>query len=211
MKRFLPWLMVIAVATGLCWLFPLFHMVPLERAAREKAAATFNPTAFAEKFWSEQLIPSLGKAVKAEVLVPAIQADVAGAKRKFSRSVGVSESYTYFVAGQGRVLAVGDDEISLAVTAGSTNAEVSLQTGLLFGNAVRDGAGLLNVSDYPDSKDFNGISEALNHLIETRVQPALREQAKVGVTISFVGCAEVNDESTDLKPLKVVPIEARIP
>jgi len=207
MKRFIPWLIVAAIAAGVCWIFPLFRVVPLAQAVRERAAATFDPAAFAEKFWNERLIPSLDKAVKAEVLLPAIQADAAGAKKNFSRSVGVSESYTYFVAAQGRVLAVGDDEILLAVTAGSTNAEVSLQAGLLFGNAVRDGTGLVNVSDYPDSQDFNGISEALNRLIETRVQPKLRELAKVGATISFVGCAEVNDESTDLKPLKVVPIE----
>ena len=95
-----------------------------------------------------------------------------------------------------------------SVTRGTTNTEVSLQTGLLFGNAIRDGTGLLNVSDYPNSQDFNAISEALNRLVETRVQPKLREAAKVGAMIRFVGCAEVGDESTDLKPLKVVPVLA---
>ena len=79
---------------------------------------------------------------------------------------------------------------------------------MLFGNAIRDGTGLLNVNDYPNSQDFNAISEALNHFVETRVQPQLREIAKVGATIRFVGCAEVNDESTDLKPLRVVPVLA---
>jgi predicted lipoprotein len=83
-----------------------------------------------------------------------------------------------------------------------------LQTGLLFGNALRDGPGLLSVSDYPNSQDFNGISEALNHIVETRVLPKLREQARVGGKIFFAGCAEVDDESSDLKPLKVVPIQA---
>ena len=41
----------------------------------------------------------------------------------------------------------------------------------------------------------------------TRVLPKLREQAKVGANISFAGCAEVADESVDLKPLKVIPIQ----
>lgn len=208
--RSLIWLMAIAATAGLCWRFPLFRVVPLTQAVREKAAATFNPAKFAEKFWSGQLLKSLGQAVKADILLPAIQANPAEAKQKFSRSVGVSESYTYFISGTGRVLAVTDDEISLAVTAGATNAEVSLQVGLLFSNAIRDGTGLLNVNDYPNSQDFNAISEALNHLVETRVHPKLREQAKAGATVSFTGCAEVNDESTDLKPLKVVTIRAEI-
>jgi predicted lipoprotein len=182
----------------------------MKTATAEKIAATFNATQFAETFWTNQLLASLDKTVKADVLFSAIQNDAASAKKKFSRNVGLSEACFYFVSGIGRVVAVSDDEVSLAVTDGSTNAEVSLQTGLIFGNALRDGTGLLNASDYPNSQDFNDISAALNHLVETRVLPKLREQAKVGAKISFVGCAEVDDESTDLKPLKVIPIQTEL-
>ena len=208
--RWFGWLTAVAVAIGLCWFFPLFHIVPLERAAKEKESAAFNPKEFAEKFWNGRLVKSFDKAVKAEILVAATRTNALEAMKKFSRSVGVSESYTYFLSGKGRVLAANDDAILLGVTEGATNPEISLQVGLLFGNAVRDGTGLLNVNDYPNSQDFNGISEALNHIIETRVQPKLREQAKVGALVRFVGCAEVNDESSDLKPLKVVPIAAEV-
>jgi predicted lipoprotein len=207
--RVVRWLIAIAVIAVLCWRFPLFHVVPLKTASAEKAAATFNATQFAETFWQAKLLSSFDKSVKAEVLLPAIQSDTAAAKKKFSRSVGLSEAYFYFVSGSGRVVAVSDDEVSLAVTDGSTNAEISLQTGLIFGNALRDGTGLLNASDYPNSQDFNDISAALNHIVETQVLPKLREQAKVGAKISFTGCVEVDDESTDLKPLKVIPIQTR--
>ena len=132
------------------------------------------------------------------------------ARKQFARSVGVSESYTYFLSGRGRVLAVNDDEISLSVTEGAARAEVILPVGLLFGNAVRDGTGLLNVNDYPNSQHFNGIAEELNRIVEARVLAGLREQAKVGKQVRFVRCAEVNDESTDLKPLRVVPIQAEV-
>jgi predicted lipoprotein len=192
MNRLLAWFIAIAAATFLFWLFPLFQIVPLERAVKERAAATFNPTQFAEKFWTEHLLKSLDRAVNAEVLLSAIRANAAAARKKYS----------------GRVLAVSADEIRLAVSDGATTPEISLPLGMLFGNAVRDGTGLLNVNDYPNSQDFNGISEALNQLIETRVLPKLRERAKVGATVRFAGCAEVNDESADLKPLKVVAIEA---
>ena len=203
------WFIAIVVAAVICWRFPLFHAVTLKTATAEKAAATFNATQFAGTFWTSQLLTSLEKTVKAEMLLPAIQSNAAAAKKKFSRSVGLSEGYFYFVSGSGRVVVVSDDEISLAVTDGSTNAEVSFQTGLIFGNALRDGTGLLNASDYPNSQDFNDISAALNHLVEARTLPKLREQAKVGAKISFVGCAEVDDESTDLKPLKIIPVQTK--
>ena len=208
--RAVRWFIAIVVIASICWLLPLFHVVTLKTATAEKVATTFNATDFAETFWTNQLLASLAKTVKAETLLPAIQSDATTAKKKFSKTVGLSENYFYFVSGSGRVVAVSDDEVSLAVTDSSTNVEISLQTGLVFGDAIRDGTGLLNASDYPNSQDFNDISAALNHLVETRVLPKLREQAKVGAKISFAGCAEVDDESTDLKPLKVIPIQTEV-
>lgn len=205
--RSVRWLIAAVVIAGICWLFPLFHVVALKTAVAEKEATAFNATQFAAGFWANQLLPSLDKAVKADVLMAAIQTDPMAAKKKFSRSVGLSDSYFYFLSGSGRVVAVSDDGVSLAVTSGSTNSEVVLQTGLIFGDALRDGTGLLDASAYSNSQDFNDISAALDHIVETRVLPGLRKQAKVGAAISFAGCAEVDDESTDLKPLKVIPIQ----
>jgi predicted lipoprotein len=210
MKRLLLWTIVALAFAGVCRVFPLFHVVPLERVARERRAGAFDAVQFAEKFWNETLLKSLDQAVKADVLLAGIQANPVAAKNQFSRRLGLSESYTYFVSGTGRVLAVSGDEISLAVTEGATNAEVALQTGLLFGNTVRDATGLLDVNDYPNSQDFNDISAALNRIIETRVLPKLREQVKVGAKIHFAGCAEVNDETADLKPLRVIPVRAEV-
>jgi predicted lipoprotein len=204
--RVVRWLIAIVIAAIICWLFPLFHIVPLKTVTAEKVAMAFNATGFAESFWTNQLVGAMSKAVKAEVLIPAIQAGPAAAKTNYSRTVGMGDAYFYFISGTGRVLAVSDDEVSLAVTSGATNAEVTLETGLVFGNAIRDGTGLLNANDYPNSQDFNDLSAALNHIVETRVLPKVHDAAKVGATISFTGCAEVDDESSDLKPLKVIPI-----
>jgi predicted lipoprotein len=206
--RVARWFIAIALAASICWVFPLFHVVPLKTATAEKAALTFDATRFAETFWTNQLLPLINKTAKADALLAAVQSDPTAARKKFSRSVGLGESYFYFISGSGRVVAASDDEVSLSIT-GGTNAEVSLQTGLIFGNALRDGTGLLDASAYPNSQDFNNISAALNHLVETRVLPDLRNQAAVGATISFAGCAEVEDESADLKPLKVIPIQTK--
>jgi predicted lipoprotein len=204
--RMARWLLPLLILAGLCWRFPLVHFVPLKAAQQIKAAAAFDAPGFAADFWTHRLLPAARTAVPASILLPAIQADPTAAKKQFSRSVGLGTDYFYFFCGTGRVVAVTDDGISLACTPGSTNAEVALQTGLVFGDAVRDGPGLLNVNDYPDSQNFNDVSAALNHLVETQVLPALRQQAKIGVILSFAGCAEIDDEDSDLNPLKVIPV-----
>ncbi|HEY1661608.1 MAG TPA: DUF2291 domain-containing protein [Verrucomicrobiae bacterium] len=209
--RAVTWIIAIAVAAAVCGLFPPFHLVPLKTAAAEQKAKAFDTTRFAGTFWTNRLLPSLDKAVPARELLSAIQNDPPAAKKKYSRSLGLDENYYYFLRGDGKVVSISDDEISLAISKDSTNAEVALETGLVFGDALRDGTGLLNVNDYPNSQDFNDLSAALDRIVETNVIPQLRGQAKPGETISFAGCAEVDDESTDLKPLKVIPIQTLTP
>jgi predicted lipoprotein len=210
MRTVLRLIILALVLSGVCCLFPLFHVVPLQKAVAEARAKTFDPVQFAAEFWTNRLLPSLDQAVPAQILLAAIQADPATAKKQFSRSVGMDESYYYFLRGDGKVVSISDDAVSLAVSKDSTNAEIAIQTGLVFGDAIRDGTGLLNVNDYPDSQDFNDISAALDNIVDTNVIPALTSQARIGSTVSFAGCAEVDDESTDLKPLKLIPIQARV-
>ena len=81
-----------------------------------------------------------------------------------------------------------------------------IELGFVFGNAVRDATGLITASSYPNAQEFNDISAALNSMVEANVLPQLQQIAKVGDRIQFVGCAEVGDEDTDLKPLKLVPV-----
>ncbi len=122
----------------------------------------------------------------------------------------MGSSYFYFIKGEGRIIAIDKDGISLAVRAHATTPEVVLQTGILFGNAIRDGTGVVNVSDFPNSQDFNAISSEINRRVEERILPGLRSTAAVGKTVQFTGCAEITDESTDLHPLHLVPLAAAV-
>ncbi len=208
-RRAAGWILLGAAAAVFCRMFPLFHVVPLKTLVAEKQAQTFPAAAIAQKFWAEKLLPAARKTVSADVLLAAIEENPASARTNYGHSPGLSDSYFYFLRGVGRVVSVSDDQIGLAIRPNSTRAEIVLETGLLFGNALRDGSGLLNAGDYPNSQDFNDLAAALNHLAETGVLPELRT-AKIGQTVSFAGCAEVDDESTDLHPLQVIPIQATV-
>jgi predicted lipoprotein len=203
-----------AVAAGsavLLYFFPLFHIFPLTPAGKRAPGAPFDPVAFVDRFWADRLIPGAAGAVDAAKLVTALQNDRQSARRAHGRSVGLGGASYYFVAGTGRVVSVEKSSVGLSLRDGQTQVQVVLETGIIFGNAVRDGTGLLTVNDFPNSQDFNAVSSEINRHIELQVLPTLRKGAAVGATVRFVGCAEVVDEDTDLHPLRIVPFIAEIP
>jgi predicted lipoprotein len=89
-------------------------------------------------------------------------------------------------------------------------ADVVLQTGLLFGNTVRDATGLLDASKFPDSRQFNEVSTVLNHIVEAEIISTLKQNAKAGRHISFAGCAEIPDQSKLPRPLILIPLQVHV-
>ncbi len=209
MKRALPWLCVLAALAGLCLAFPPFHIRSLKAVRAAQTSAQFNATDFAGQFWRDKLLPATGQAAEAAKVLEAIAVAPQKVREQFGRTVGVSSSYFLFVRGAGRVVSADADNIGLAIKTEGPEADIIVPLGLVFGNAVRDGTGLLNSSAYPNAQEFNDISAALNSIIETNVLPQLQQIATVGKRIQFAGCVEVGDEEQDLKPLKLVPIAVK--
>jgi predicted lipoprotein len=109
------------------------------------------------------------------------------------------------VKGSGEVLEVNEEGARVRISPGAHEAEALLHTGLLFGNALRDGSGLIDPGQFPNSQHFNDIATELNRLAETNVLPLLRKIAVPGKKLSFIGCAELEEDETP-HPLKIVPV-----
>jgi predicted lipoprotein len=210
-RRLIIWGAVAATLAVALYFFPLFHVVPLNQTMQRTTAASFDPVAFVDRYWTERLIPGATRAVDAAELVAAVARNRQSARRTYSRSVGLGGVYYYFLHGTGRIVSVEKDSVGLTLRDDQPVAQVSLATGNIFGNVVRDGTGLLDVNDFANSQDFNALSSEINRRIEEQVLPALRKRAAVGVPIRFVGCAEIMDEETDLLPLRVVPFVVDLP
>jgi predicted lipoprotein len=206
MKRSAAIIIGLVVLSVLWWAFPPFHVHSLKKIRAAQASAQFNVTNFVADFWPNQLLPATAHAVEATKLVAAIATSPQEAHQQFGHSVGISSTYYFFLRGTGRVVGVSADSIDLSLKEAGDAVDISVPLGPVFGDAVRDGTGLLSPSDYPNAQDFNGISAMLDHRVETQVLPELQRIAKVGARVQFTGCAEVDDESQDLKPLKLVPV-----
>lgn len=203
---------ILGVAIVVFWIvLPPFRIVSLDSDGKpilggEEAAAAFDATQFVEQFWSDKLVPSFATAADLSVVLPDVRRDPAEAMKRHGRKVGVGTTVYYFARGEGSVVEVKGSRILVDVD----GLQVALKVGPVFGNTVRDGCGLLSVNDVPGLEEFNELSAALNHKVETEVTPAARENAKVGSRISFVGCAPAPESGSGVPVLSIVPLQVEV-
>jgi predicted lipoprotein len=203
----------LAIVLVLCAVFP---PIRIRRYRPGQTAVTssggtpaLRPADAAQRLWDERLMPAAAKAADAKAVVAALRADSDAARKRYARTVDLGGPGYFFIAGTGRVVSKGKHDVALRLDgAGPPNAkpDIVIDTGPLFGNAVRDGTGWVSPSDYPNSEDYNALSAELNNLVKTRVFPTLRDRAQVGARVRFAGVAELAPDETHPLPLQVVPV-----
>ena len=93
----------------------------------------------------------------------------------------------------------GEDEIIMQINHRDSLMTVILATEYIYGNAIRDASGLLDIKDFTNTTDLNSISEELNKTVRTRVLPAFKKQVKQGDKIEVTGAVEFNKEHISLR------------
>jgi predicted lipoprotein len=192
------------------WCMPLFHIVSLQSVREQAAATMFDAAGYADQFWQGPLLEMTGEAVDAAELLKAFELDYAAAAERHGHRLGMSSTSYFMVSGRGRITAVDAMAVRISLDADET-AEVVIGTGPVFGNAIRDGSGLLDVSDFANIRDFNSISAEINRRVEEQVLPRLREVAEIGAEVQFAGGVEVMDTGGAPSALKLVPVVIEIP
>ena len=181
----------------------------IERLDEVKKAAEkekFDPAEYAQNFWTEKLMKNLDSAVDASVLFQAIKKGPEEARNKYALSLGMSSIYNYFITGKGWIVSIDEDGIGIALSRDGLNADITIAIIDIFGNAVRDAAGLIDLNEFVNIQDFNDISIEINKIVTSKVIPPFKEKVRTGMNVKFVGCAEIMNEETDLSPLLIIPV-----
>lgn len=209
-SRLIRWAIGGVVLAVILYFIPLFHMVSLSSAREEAAAALFDPVGYIESFWHGPLREAASSAVDAAELLAAFQDDYDATASRYGHRLGVSGHASYLVAGEGTIVAVEDYSIAIAVDDVDA-AQVVIEIGPVFGNTIRDGSGLIDVSEFSNAQDFNALSAEINRRVEEQVLPMLQANAVVGTTVRFVGGADVRDSDGAPTVLVVVPVVLEFP
>ena len=209
-SRSLRYAMAVAGLTALIWLVRLFHVVPLGAAKQQAATAEFDAASYVDVFWSGPLGEAAANAVEATELLEALTRDFDAAAERFGHRLGLGSTSYFLVRGRGRIIAIEDMAVRVELEP-QASAEIVIGTGPVFGSAIRDGAGLLDVSDFANIQDFNAISAELNRRVEEHVLPTLREQGAVGSEVAFVGGIELNESGRVPSTINLVPVVIEFP
>jgi predicted lipoprotein len=208
--RYIRWISAVLLLAFAGYLLPLFHIHKLDEIERQRMMAQFNPEEFSKNFWKNQLRQSMDQAVSVQALMSLIQNDPEQAKEKYANTIGIGSAYYYYLKGTGYVKSIEDGAVAVVVRQENQVPDLRIITGKIFGNAIRNGCNQLNISDFPNSQEFNQISMYLNKIVENQVLPPFMNKVSIGDRVNFVGCCEVIDEDTDLHPLQLIPITLEI-
>lgn len=172
----------------------------------QAASKGFDASGFARTFWQHKLTPALAKATDTEQLLTHLQQQKEKTFQEYGHSLGLGNIKYFLSKGKGVVREV--NETSVAIQVGSDTVRIA--TEYVFGNAVRDASGQINLSEFSNTMDLNNVSAELNKIIRTEVVPAFRKAVKKGDTVEFAGAIELNQKFPDLHSVEVMPIALRV-
>lgn len=203
-KYVIPVVVIIVVA------YNSVYFKKLDEVKASQASTEFNAAQYAETFWKRKLMSNLSKAIELNQLTAMLSSDAAKTFETYSHALGIGNLRYFLVKGKGEITVVNEDDAVVSLQEDTTTYIRAIATDYIFGNAVRDATGLININEFNNTMDFNNVSAELNKIIREKVLPSFKSNAKKGSRIEFVGAIELNKEHLDLSHIEVVPIEIKI-
>jgi predicted lipoprotein len=171
-------------------------------------SASFNAAKYANDFWNTKLIPNLNKAVEINSLLSLLKTDKEKAFKDHSHALGIGNIRYFLINGSGVVTDVAENQVSVQIE--GVAPDVNIATEYIFGNAVRDASGAIDINAFSNSMDFNNVSAEINKIIREKVVPPFKSKVKKGDRVDFTGAIELNREHLQTNNLEVIPVNLKI-
>jgi predicted lipoprotein len=179
----------------------------LDEYKAANANIKFDATEFARQFWENQLADCINSAPEANVVVQQLEQNPEVAFEKYAHKLGISKTYYLILKGSGVIESVDEEFLLVRI---DENTQIQVATDFIFGNAIRDGSGKVDINQFVNMTDFNNVSVALNKLAKEKVVARLKKSAKVGMHLEFTGAAELNENNIDVNNIRVIPVTAKL-
>jgi len=184
-----------------------FDVKKLDEYKASHSVKAFSATDYALDVWENKMPVVIKEAPEIISLIDMLETDRETAFESFGRKLGISSTWYFMARGEGIIDSI-EDEFLLVDLNGNLHLQVA--TSFIFGNAVRDGSGEVDIDDFVNMTDFNNVSVALNNLVKEQVIPGLKKSASPGMKLDFAGAFELNEKTVDLNAIRVIPVLARL-
>jgi predicted lipoprotein len=188
-----------------------YNSVYFRKLDEVKASSSgFNAKAYAEKYFRNKLLPSLNGAIELEPLLALLQTNKDEAFEKYSHALGIGNIRYFLVRGEGEVVAVNENDVLLQSKTDSSHYTFHIATEFVFGNAIRDASGQIDINEFKNTMDFNNVSAEINEIVRAEVLPPFKKNIKKGDTVQFAGAIELNREHLNISDIEVIPVQLKI-
>lgn len=188
-----------------------YNSVYFKKLDEAKASKTnFDPKSYARKYFDKEVIPGLDNAIELNQLLRAIKIQKDSAFTKYSHALGIGNIAYFMVNGKGRITSLNENDVSVSVVGDSTRTAANIATEFVFGNAIRDASGKLNINAFNNTMDFNNVSAEINKIVRQEVLPPFKTSVQKGDSISFAGAIELNGGHLNTDRIEILPVQLKI-
>jgi predicted lipoprotein len=179
----------------------------LDNERRQPASEAFDVERYVADLWNNQLLVVFSDAPELTYLSGLLREDPGTAFDSYSHKLGISNTYYFYVSGSGTVEDIDETTVHVNVDG---SLPVRLETVYVFGNAIRDGSGLVDIDEFLNMMDFNMVSVYLNRKAKSEVIDPFRREVQPGDVVFFSGAMEIDRREGVPEELNVIPVQIEI-
>lgn len=203
---------IIKYAAGIILLLIVaYNSVYFRKLDEVKASSSkFDAKAFARNYFDNKLIPSLPHAVEINQLLSLLQTNKEQTFEKYGHALGIGNIRYFLVKGEGQVTSINENDVIVLAKADSNQKPIRIATEFVFGNAIRDASGRIDINEFANTMDFNNVSAEINKIVRAEVLPAFKKSVVKEDTLQFAGALELNKEHLNIENIEIIPVQLKI-
>lgn len=184
-----------------------FDLRPLDAFNATQKPEKFDVKNYVNAFWTDSLPVSVAKATEIGDFYRDVENNSLAALKKSGRKLGISKTYYCFLKGNGIVESIENEYVIVSTV---QQQKIRIATDFIYGNAVRDGSGKVDINTFLNMTDFNNVSVAINKLVKEKVVIPFKKKVQLGQQIIFTGAMELHSDKINVSEAILIPVSVQL-
>ncbi len=176
-------------------------------AITKEGVQNFDAKTYTAALWKNKMPAVIDAATEFDQLLLAIEKDPQLAFEKNTHALAIGNYRYAMVKMSGFVVAVHEDDFIIETDIAGSKKQLLVTTEFIYGSAVRDASGLIDIKDFTSASDLNAIAESFNETIKKTVIQPFKKRLSNGLKIQLVAAVELNKENMVLDQLVLLPVQ----